>query len=79
MGNRAVCDALKAFSYDPSNSVKFDHLVLAAPDIDAEIFQELAILLQRLSARILCMNRRRIKRFSHRKRFMRMLVPGNLC
>jgi esterase/lipase superfamily enzyme len=52
MGNRAVCDALKALSYDPSNRVKFNHLVLAAPDIDAETFQELATLLQRLAARI---------------------------
>jgi esterase/lipase superfamily enzyme len=52
MGNRAVCDALKALSYDPSNRVKFNHLVLAAPDIDAETFQELATLLRRLAARI---------------------------
>ena len=52
MGNRAVCDALKALSYDPNNRVKFNHLVLAAPDIDAETFQELATLLQRLTARI---------------------------
>jgi esterase/lipase superfamily enzyme len=52
MGNRAVCDALKAFSYDPSNRLKFNHLILAAPDIDAETFQELATLLQRLAARI---------------------------
>jgi esterase/lipase superfamily enzyme len=52
MGNRAVCDALKALSYDPGNRVKFNHLVLAAPDIDAETFQELATLLQRLAARI---------------------------
>jgi esterase/lipase superfamily enzyme len=52
MGNRAVCDALKALSYDPSNSVKFNHLVLAAPDIDAETFQELAATLQGLAARV---------------------------
>jgi len=52
MGNRAVCDALKNLSYDPSNNAKFNHLVLAAPDIDAETFQELATTLQRLAARI---------------------------
>ena len=52
MGNRAVCDALKALSYDQGNSVKFNHLVLAAPDIDAETFQELATTLQRLAARV---------------------------
>jgi esterase/lipase superfamily enzyme len=51
MGNRAVCDALKALSYDP-NAVKFDHLVLAAPDIDADTFRELAAIIRRLSGRI---------------------------
>jgi esterase/lipase superfamily enzyme len=52
MGNRAVCDALKALSHDPESHVKFNHLVLAAPDIDAETFAELAVTLQRLSGRI---------------------------
>jgi esterase/lipase superfamily enzyme len=52
MGNRAVCDALKALSYDTSAQLKFNHLVLAAPDIDAETFQELAATLQRLTGRI---------------------------
>ena len=52
MGNRAVCDALKALSYDINAQLKFNHLVLAAPDIDAETFQELAATLQRLTGRI---------------------------
>jgi esterase/lipase superfamily enzyme len=52
MGNRGVCDALKALSYDPTSQLKFNHLVLAAPDIDADTFQELAATLQRLAGRI---------------------------
>jgi esterase/lipase superfamily enzyme len=52
MGNRAVCDALKALSYDPNSNLRFNHLVLAAPDIDADTFRELAATLQRLSGRI---------------------------
>jgi len=52
MGNRAVCEALKALSYDTTSKLKFNHLVLAAPDIDADTFRELASTLQRLSARI---------------------------
>jgi esterase/lipase superfamily enzyme len=52
MGNRAVCDALKALSYDSNSNLKFNHLVLAAPDIDADTFRELAATLQRLSGRI---------------------------
>jgi esterase/lipase superfamily enzyme len=52
MGNRAVCDALKALSADPNNNVKFNHLVLAAPDIDADTFRELAAALQKVSGLI---------------------------
>jgi esterase/lipase superfamily enzyme len=52
MGNRAVCEALRGLGYDPSNRVKFNHLVLAAADIDAETFQELATTLQRLAAHV---------------------------
>jgi len=52
MGNRAVCDALKALSYDSTSQLKFNHLVLAAPDIDAGTFQELAATLQRLAGRV---------------------------
>jgi esterase/lipase superfamily enzyme len=52
MGNRAVCDALKALSFDPTSRLKFNHLVLAAPDIDADTFQELAATLQRLAGRV---------------------------
>jgi len=52
MGNRAVCDALKLLSYDPDCQLKLAHLVLAAPDIDADTFRELASMLQKLSGRI---------------------------
>jgi esterase/lipase superfamily enzyme len=52
MGNRVVCDALKALSHQPNVGLRFNHLVLAAPDIDADTFQELAATLQKLSGRI---------------------------
>jgi esterase/lipase superfamily enzyme len=52
MGNRAVCDALKAISHDVNSNVKFNHLVLAAADIDADTFRELAVTLQHLSAHV---------------------------
>lgn len=52
MGNRAVCEALASMSRDPSTSLRLTHLVLAAPDIDAQTFAELAGALQRLTARI---------------------------
>jgi esterase/lipase superfamily enzyme len=40
MGNRAVCDAIKTLS--ASRGLVVNHLVLAAPDIDAATFCELA-------------------------------------
>jgi esterase/lipase superfamily enzyme len=52
MGNRAVCEALRALSYDPNLQLKLTHLVLAAPDIDAGTFSELAATLQKHSARV---------------------------
>ncbi|MFC5864313.1 alpha/beta hydrolase [Acidicapsa dinghuensis] len=52
MGNRAVCEALNNMSRDPATSLRLTHLVLAAPDIDAQTFAELAGALQRLSTRI---------------------------
>jgi esterase/lipase superfamily enzyme len=52
MGNRGVCDALKSLSYDQDSQVKFNHLVLAAADIDAETFRELASTLRRLAVRV---------------------------
>jgi esterase/lipase superfamily enzyme len=52
MGNRAVCDALKALSNDTTSQLKFNHLILAPPDIDAATFQELAATLQRLAGRV---------------------------
>jgi hypothetical protein len=42
MGNRAVCEALRLLSYDAIHRTKFDHLLLAAPDIDAQTFEELS-------------------------------------
>jgi esterase/lipase superfamily enzyme len=52
MGNRAVCEALRLLSYDPGYHLQLNHLVLAAPDIDAETFAELSRLLRRLSTNI---------------------------
>lgn len=52
MGNRLVCEAVKALSYDPANRIKLNHLVLAAPDIDADTFRELALSLENVSGRI---------------------------
>lgn len=52
MGNRAVCEALKNLSHDPQSQLQLSHLVLAAPDIDADTFAELAGTLQRLSKRV---------------------------
>jgi esterase/lipase superfamily enzyme len=51
MGNRAVCDALKTLSSRRMgpNDVLLSHLVLAAPDIDAETFRELAVALKQMS------------------------------
>ena len=52
MGNRAVCDALKALSNDPATQFKLNHLILAAADIDADTFRELAANLQKISGRV---------------------------
>ena len=54
MGNRAVCDALKALSYGRTTQTNplLHHLVLAAPDIDAETFRQLASALRRVSDHI---------------------------
>jgi esterase/lipase superfamily enzyme len=52
MGNRLVCDAVKSLSQNQANGVKLNHLVLAAPDIDADTFRELAAALNRVSERI---------------------------
>jgi esterase/lipase superfamily enzyme len=51
MGNRTVCDALKSLSSTRSQNqeVLLSHLVLAAPDIDAGTFQELALALKQVS------------------------------
>jgi esterase/lipase superfamily enzyme len=52
MGNRVVCEALRLLSYDPGNHLQLNHLVLAAPDIDAATFAELSRLLRKRSASI---------------------------
>ena len=51
MGNVAVCEALKHIG-NGSSQLKFNHLVLAAPDIDADTFRELADALKQLSSRV---------------------------
>jgi esterase/lipase superfamily enzyme len=52
MGNPAVCEALKHIKGNPSSQLKVTHLVLAAPDIDADTFRELAETLKELSGRV---------------------------
>jgi esterase/lipase superfamily enzyme len=52
MGNRAVCEAIRSLSHDPALQLKLTHLVLAAPDIDAATFAELAATLRKHSARV---------------------------
>jgi esterase/lipase superfamily enzyme len=52
MGNRAVCEALRNLSFDKDSPMKLNHLVLAAPDIDADTFRELAAMLQSCSRRV---------------------------
>jgi esterase/lipase superfamily enzyme len=52
MGNRAVCESLRNLSLNPQSNLRFSHLILAAPDIDAETFAELAGMLRRITDRI---------------------------
>jgi esterase/lipase superfamily enzyme len=52
MGNRIVCEAVKTLSFDPGSHLRLNHLVLAAPDIDAKTFLQLAASLQNVSDRI---------------------------
>ena len=54
MGNRAVCDALRALSLSTpvGETVLLHHLVLAAPDIDADTFRELTDSLRKMSGHI---------------------------
>ena len=52
MGNRAVCESLSILSANPDIEMKFAHLVLAAPDIDAQTFEEQVAALQKTSGRI---------------------------
>ncbi len=49
MGNRVVCGALKELSLQADNPVALSQIVLAAPDMDADTFKELAAMLARLS------------------------------
>jgi len=69
MGNRAVCDSLKAISRNPNSSIQLNHLILAAPDIDAETFAELAINLRRLAGRITLYESSRDKALIASKKF----------
>lgn len=52
MGNRVVCEALRLLSADPGNPIQLNHLILAAPDIDAATFAELSRQLRKQSANI---------------------------
>jgi esterase/lipase superfamily enzyme len=53
MGNRAACDALRALSLKKADAnVLLHHLVLAAPDIDADTFRQLAAALKSMSGHI---------------------------
>jgi len=52
MGNRAACEALKGISRNPIPGLEFRHLILAAPDIDADTFAELAAALKAISRRV---------------------------
>ena len=52
MGNRAACEALKGISRNPVPGLEFQHVILAAPDIDAETFAELSVALKRVSQRV---------------------------
>jgi esterase/lipase superfamily enzyme len=49
MGNRVVCGALKELSLQAVNPVALSQIVLAAPDMDADTFKELAAMLGSLS------------------------------
>ncbi len=52
MGNRAVCEALKDLSRQATPPVKVNHLVMAAPDIDAQTFAEMAAEMKRVAGKI---------------------------
>jgi esterase/lipase superfamily enzyme len=52
MGNRVVCGALKELSLQADNPVALSQIVLAAPDMDADTFKELAAMLGKLSKNV---------------------------
>jgi esterase/lipase superfamily enzyme len=52
MGARILTSALKDLSSDPSTSVRFSQIILAAPDIDRDIFLQLAKAINRTADRI---------------------------
>ncbi|MCX6613522.1 MAG: alpha/beta fold hydrolase [Acidobacteria bacterium] len=52
MGNRAACEALKGLSRNPIPGLEFRHVILAAPDIDADTFAELSAALKTISHRL---------------------------
>ena len=53
MGNRAVCDALEHISLKRSASAPLlHHLVLTAPDIDADTFRQMAVAIRSNAQRI---------------------------
>ena len=73
MGNRAVCEALKNISFDPASGLHLHNLILAAPDIDADTFGELAANLRKVSERITLYQSSKDKAIAISKR-----IHGNL-
>jgi esterase/lipase superfamily enzyme len=53
MGNRAVCDALERVSFKLASSTPLlHHLVLTAPDIDADTFRQMAVAIRSNAHRV---------------------------
>lgn len=54
MGNRVLTGALERLAADPAfaASPRFTHLVLTAPDIDADIFRQLAATIRKTASRV---------------------------
>jgi len=54
MGNRVLIGALERLAANPAFAMapKFTHVVLTAPDIDADLFRQLAATIQKTAARV---------------------------
>ena len=49
---RAICEALRPLSFDPSLQLQLTYLVLAVADIDVQTFSEPAAMLQKHSSHV---------------------------